>query len=275
MVGIENFVPRIETGYTALFRAATIAKRPGIVIVADDLAALDRITGVRSRSHDLIATLENAGRLRPVRRGAYVLVDPGGNVRVSVLDLVAALSPKPHLITAGRALQFHDLTDQHFRLIVVLASKNARPWSWQGERVRYSRTDRSLKDAAARTRRTRAAVATPERALADSLDHPSWGVTLAQVAEALDTMLRRDPPFADRLATEVALGYGPAAARRFGFLISRLAGDDAARAFLPLRGRSKATTKLLSGGAAQGPIDTRWAIQQNIDLVQLTQHQRL
>jgi len=33
-------------------------------------------------------------------------VDAAGGVRTSLLDLIAALTPKPYLVTAGRALQF-------------------------------------------------------------------------------------------------------------------------------------------------------------------------
>jgi predicted transcriptional regulator of viral defense system len=209
-----------------------------------------------------------------VRRGTYVLVDAGGNVRVDVLNLIAALTSEPYLITAGRALQFHDLTDQHYRLVVVLVSRQARSWSWRGETIRYSRTDRNIKSAAARTRKTRAAIATPERALADSLAHPNWGVTLAQVAEALDAMLRRDRGSADRLAAVVAQGYGHALARRFGFLVSHLADAATARGFLPLRGRGKAATKLLSGGPDDGAIDSLWGVRENVDVSRLTQHRR-
>jgi predicted transcriptional regulator of viral defense system len=269
----SNTVPsRLESAYVALYRATSLASRPGIVLAEEDLPAVDNISGSRSRSHDLISDLESAGRLRSVRRGAYVLVDAGGNVRVDILDLIAALSPKPHLITAGRALQFHNLTDQHFRLIVVLVTRQARPWSWRGEKIRYSRSSRTFRGAGVRTRKTRATIATPERAVADSLDHPQWGVTLAQVAEALDVMLARDRAFADRLATEVARDYGPALARRFGLLVSWLADDETARAFLPLRGRSKAAVKLVATGPDAGPVDPVWGVRENVDLSRLTQH---
>jgi predicted transcriptional regulator of viral defense system len=265
---------RLEDAYVALSRAAALAGRPRICIIEPDLPNLDVLTGSRARSHDLLAALERAGRIHPVRRGAYVLVSSTGNVGVSVLDLVAALTPEPYLVTAGRALQFHNLTDQHFRLVVVLVRKQARSWSWRRETVRYSRTDRPFRPAITRSKRTRAVVATPERALADSLENPSFGVTLAQVAEALDSKLQQDAASADRLASVIADGYGHASARRFGFLVAHLADETAARGFLPLRGRSKAATLLLKGGPTEGPVDPVWNVRQNVDLTRLTQHRR-
>jgi predicted transcriptional regulator of viral defense system len=265
---------RLESAYVALDRAASLAGRPRVCIVEHDLSVLDALTGSRAKSHDLLAGLERAGRIHPVRRGAYVLVGSSGNIGVSILDLVAALTPEPYLVTAGRALQFNNLTDQHFRVVVVLVPKQARSWSWRRETVRYSRTDRPLRPAITRSKRTRAVIATPERALADSLEHPSFGVTLAQVAEALDSRLRHDATSADRLAYVIADGYSHASARRFGFLVSRLAGETAARGFLPLRGRSKAATPLLKGGPAEGPVDPVWNVQQNVALTRLTQHRR-
>jgi predicted transcriptional regulator of viral defense system len=261
-----------ETAYTALYRASVLADRPGIILADKDFALLDPVSGSRTKSRALVRRLEQAGRARSVRRGAYTLVDAAGNTRASALDLVAALTPKPYLVTAGAALQFHDLTDQHFRLIIVLAGTQLRGWAYRGQQIRYVRTGRKLAGAAARSRRSPAAIATPAIAIADSLDHPSWGVTLAQVAEAIDRMRDRDRAFPDALASEVADHYGHALARRLGVLITALAGPNAARAFLPLRGRSKTAAKLLAGGPDTGPLDTTWGVRINVNLSIATQH---
>jgi predicted transcriptional regulator of viral defense system len=223
----------------------------------------------------LVETLEREGYLQRVRRGAYVLGDPAGAVRAGLLDLIAALTPKPYLVTAGRALQFHELSDQHFRRVHVLVPKQLRSWSWRGDVVRYSRIDRPLRRGSTRTRKTKAHVAMPDRAIADSLAHPSWGVTLPQVVEALDIMLAREPRFADQLAGEVVAYDNHALARRLGFLVSHLAGDDAARPFLPLRGNSKAATPLRAGARAAGPIDHTWSVRENVDITRLLQHRRI
>jgi predicted transcriptional regulator of viral defense system len=266
---------KVRKGYVALVRASALARRPGIVLLDEDLDALNTLTGSRSASHSLVAMLEREGHLQRVRRGAYVLGDPAGGVRAGLLDLIAALTPKPYLVTAGRALQFHELSDQHFRRVHVLVPKQLRAWSWRGDVVRYARTDRSLRGDSTRTRKTRAQVATPPRAIADSLARPSWGVTLPQVVEALDIMLAREPSFADQLAGEVVPYDSHSLARRLGFLVSRLADDDAARAFLPLRGDSKAVTPLRVGAQTAGPIDHTWSVRENVDIGRLLQHRRI
>jgi predicted transcriptional regulator of viral defense system len=241
------------------------------VLVEEDLEGLIELAGSRAEAHAAIATLERQGRVRPVRRGVYVLVDTGGGIRLDVVDLVAALTPKPYLVTAGRALQFHGLSDQHFRRVLVLVPTQLRRWTWRGDEVRYARTSRSLRGDASRTRKTRAQIATAERAIADSLDHPSWGVTLSQVVQAIATALDRDAASADRLAVEAAHAGSHALARRLGFIVSRLASTDAARPFLPLRGEGKASTPLRVGGQAGGRIDPVWRVRENADLEQLVQ----
>ena len=256
----------VQEAYAHLVRASSLAGRPGIVILDEDLSALHPPDGSATAVHSLLAAVEREGYLRRVRRGAYVLVDSAGGIRTGLLDLVAAVTPKPYLLTAGRALQFHELSDQHFRRVHVLVPTQLRSWSWRGDEVRYSRTDRSLRGASTRTQKTRANVATAERAIADSLAHPKWGVTLTQVVEALDTLLSRDPVSAERLAGEIAAHDSHALARRLGFLVARLAGEDAARPFLALRGQSKAATPLRTGAPAAGAIDATWHVQQNVDL---------
>lgn len=249
-----------------------LAGRPGVVVLENDLPALP--DGGRD-GHRLVAALERDGRLRRVRRGAYALVDSTGGVRVDVLDLVAAVTPDPYLVTGGRALQFHELTDQHFRRVHVMTPAQLRPWSWRGDEVKYVRTEKSLRGAAIRTRRSRARIASAERAIADSLANPQWGVTLSQVVEALDAMLARDSASADRLAAELVTLGNHSVARRLGFLITRITNAETARVFLALRGKSKASTLLHSGGAAEGPIDPTWGVRENVELDRLLQHREV
>ena len=265
----------LQAAHVRLSRVASLAGRPGIVVLDEDVAELDELAGSRPRSHAVLERLERAGRIRRVRRGVYALVDATGGVRVGILELIAASTPDPYLVTGGRALQFHGLTDQHFRRVHVLTPTQLRSWSWRGDQVRYVRTEAALRGGAVRTRKTRARVASPARAIADSLSHPRWGVTLAQVVEALDVMLGRDPDFADVLAVEVARQVNHALARRLGFLVSHLAGPNASRPFLALLGDSKAATHLQAGGGAVGPIDTRWQVRVNVDLERLLQHREV
>lgn len=265
----------LQAAHVRLSRVASLAGRQSIVVLDEDVAELDDLAGSRSRSHAVLERLERAGRIRRVRRGVYALVDATGGVRVGILDLIAASTPEPYLVTGGRALQLHGLTDQHFRRVHVLTPSQLRSWSWRGDEVRYVRTEAALRGGAVRTRKTRARVASPARAIADSLSHPRWGVTLAQVVEALDAMLGRDPNFADVLAVEARRLDNHALARRLGFLVSHLAGTPAARPFLALLGDGKASTPLQAGAEAVGLIDTRWQVRVNVDLDRLLQHREV
>jgi predicted transcriptional regulator of viral defense system len=275
MTATKRLTPSLQDGHVLLSRAASLAGRPGIVVLDEDLPVLDQTTHARPRSHALIEGLERADRLRRVRRGVYVLVDATGGVRIGTLDLIAALTPGQYLVTGGRALQFHELTDQHFRLVYVLADRQLRTWSWRGDEVRYTRTKKPLRAGATRSRKTSARIATPARALVDSLGHPSWGVTLSQVVEALDKMLVRMPGIADDLAIEAARQDNHALARRLGFLVSHIAGTQEARPFLPLIGESKAPTPLETGTRGNGPTDVTWQVRVNVDLERLLQHRNI
>lgn len=262
----------MERAIARLARAAHLAGRPGVAILDSDLEALDEITGDRHRSHAIVDGLERAGRLRRVRRGAYVLVGQDGTIRVGLLDLIAAITPRPYLITTGRALEFHDLTDQHFREVIVMTATHLRAWAWRGEKVRYVRVRADLvKTTATRTRTTRARIALPERAILDGLGHRQWGVTLPQIVHAMDLAIQRDHDFADRLAAQAAALDNAALSRRAGFLVSRLAGPEAARPFRLLIGRSKAITLLRPGGAVTGPVDNSWRVRDNVGLDLLTE----
>ena len=264
--------PTGEAVVTQLARAAVLAGRPQIVIAEQDMPSVDRITGSRRSTRWFLDQLERADRLRPVRRGVYVLTAPTLAEEPGVLDLIGALTPGGHLVSAGRALQFHELTDQHFRRVVVLTTRQLRSWKWQGDEVRYARTTaQRLRVRATRSRRTTARVASPSRAILDSIDQPGWGVSLSQVVEALDVAIGRDPSFPDELAIDAAHLGSHALARRTGFLVSRLAGPDAARPFLPLRGKAKAATPLMAGVSPRGSIDPIWQVRENVEFERIAQ----
>jgi hypothetical protein len=43
-----------------------------------------------------------------------VLPDATGRIDVGLADLIDVVAPQPYLITGGSALEYHNLTDQHF-----------------------------------------------------------------------------------------------------------------------------------------------------------------
>ncbi len=249
----------------------------GTLILPRDWPLLEELAGGgRPAARALLARLKAAAELQPVRRGVYAIRNARGTIRLSTLDLVGQLSPAPYLVTGGRALQEHGLSDQSFREIVVACPAKERPWAWQGDRVRYVRlpAQRIWGGKPRRHGGGTVMLATAERAILDSLAHPGWGVTLAQVVQALDRALQADPTFADRLA-QAAARYGSSTlARRLGLLVEELAGAEAARPFLALRGASHAAAALQPGSAAAGAHRARWQVTENVPLALLTDHRR-
>ena len=240
------------------------------MVIPRDYELLDSITGDRSRSEALLERLVKSGWLERVRRGAYVVRSRSASLRLTAVDLVGELSPRPHLITAGRALELADLTDQSHRVIVVLTATAVRDWSWLGEQVAYVRTARErIWGGEARGSSHRPPqVASPERAILDCLAEPRWGVSLFEVVRALGTCLRR-PRFEERLALAAAHYRNAAVARRIGFLTETIAGPEAARGFLALRGRSNAPTLLDPGAGTTGHVVSRWRLFVNVPLALL------
>jgi predicted transcriptional regulator of viral defense system len=179
---------------------------------------------------------------------------------------VGPLSPERHLVTAGRALAWHGLSDQAFRQLIVLTPKLQREWQWQGETVRYvlQPEEKIWGGREIGPARSPTLIARPERAILDSLTHPSWGVSLHQIVEAIRIGLSRDQKFAERLAQATARYDNAFAARRLGFIVSRLAGNDAAASFRGLIGTSRAITPLESGGQRKGPVHAEWRLRENV-----------
>jgi len=261
--------PLRERAVVALNRRALDADRHPVVRLDEDMEALDTSTGSRRRSQDALRQLRRDGRLRRVRRGVYLLVAPTGSTDARILPLIDAVTPRPYLVTAGRALAELRLSDQHFFRVIVLTSHRLNDWSWQGDEVRYALLAPgriwgvSTSDGPS--------IALPERAILDCLANPRWGVTLPQAAEALDRAVpyRATPEGLARAAER----YGSAAvARRLGYLLELLHGPDAAEPLLALRGRSHAHVLLSCSAPDRGPSSPRWGIRVNADPETLIAH---
>lgn len=230
------------------------------------------IAGGREAALAALERLAKRGRLVHVRRGVWVARTETGTIPLGALELVGAVAPKTHLVTAGRALAERGLSDQSFRTIIVATETGGRPWSWQGESVRYVKLPGARIWGGVALRRADLAVnvATAERACLDSLAHPAWGVSLAQVVEALDRLLtQRDT---ERLALATRRYDNANLARRVGFLVSRLRREDDARAFLALRGTSRAAISLAPKVDGQGPLDSVRRVRENVSVAQLLDH---
>jgi predicted transcriptional regulator of viral defense system len=238
-----------------------------VLVFPDDAGLLDEVTGGRRQTEASVRALVRAGWLRRVRRGTFVVRTRAGTLDQGALALVGDITRHAHLVTGGVALARAGLTDQSFRTIIVATASLQRPWSWLGETVRYVKTrEDALWGGRAYSGTGSTRIARPTRAVLDSLAHPRWGVSLSEVAKALYKG-ERDPKFLDQLADDTAHLGNALAARRVGFLVQRLFGREAARPFVPLRGRSKAIVPLAPATPSpNGAIDTTWRLRINVDL---------
>jgi len=251
-----------------LHRAAIDAGRRGIAVPSVDVervasGGLDRV-GVS----EAVRRLTRAGRVVRVRRDLLVLPEATGLTRVGLVDLIDAVAPVPYLITGGRALEHFGLTDQHYFGVAVLVPAEVSPLSFRGERATFFVTDSSNIWGAATKQGP--FFARPERAVIDGLNHPRFGVSLNQAADALIRARSADSSFLDRLAKVVrAYGAGSrnhgsrAAARRVGFIVEQLFGSVAAEPFLPLIGTNKAPVLLRPARRRDGRVDAVWRVVVN------------
>jgi predicted transcriptional regulator of viral defense system len=238
-----------------------------VITVPQDWSTVEEaIGGDRQAAKGVLTRLKANGWLRNVRRGTYVIVDRSATARQGALELVGHVSEQPYFVTAGRALAQAGLSDQAFKRIVVVSPHEQRPWTWRGERVTYALLpDERVWGAREQTVGSTAVwIATPARAILDSLAYPRWGVSLSQVTEAIDRGQARDPSFVASLA-KAARRYGQVAlSRRLGFLVELVAGEMAAAPFAALVGNDRKPTLLQRGGLETGDLDRTWRIRVNV-----------
>ena len=251
-----------------LHRAALEAGRRGIGIPSADLDAVARRTGDRAAAEQALKRLVQAQRVVRVRRDVVVLPESTGLLSIDMDDLVDGIAPQPYLITGGGALEHFDLTDQHFFGLAVLVPSEVTKLRFRGQTATFFKTDPTNIwgwEAEARPRYAR-----PERALVDALNHPRYGVSLTQAADALLRAASRESAFLDRLLAAVlryrsgSRGHSSrSSARRVGFVVERLFGPGAAAPFRDLVGSNRAPTLLRPGGSSSGPVDSTWRLVVN------------
>lgn len=251
-----------------LHRAAVQAGRRGIAVPSADLDVVARQVGDRTAAAEALNRLVQAKRVVRARRDLVVLPDTTGLLSVDMADLVDAVAPQPYLITAGRALEHSDLTDQHSFGLVVLVPSEVTTLRYRGQTATFFKTDPTNIwgwEIEARPR-----YALPERALVDVLNHPRYGVSLAQALDALVRAASRDAAFLDRLfAAVLRYSAGPrghssrSSARRVGLVVERLFGADAAAPYRDLVGMNRTPVLMRPGGSPSGPVDSRWRVVLN------------
>jgi len=244
-----------------LSRATADAGRPGIAIPSIDLEYVTRRAGSRAGALKAIQRLVKAEQVLPIRKDLLVLPDTTGRLSVDLVDVIDAIAPRPYLITAGRALEHHHLSDQHFFGIIVLVPREVQKISWRGQTATFMVTTPS--NIWGWKGGTRPQYAEPERAIIDALNHPRYGVSLTQVLDALLLGAKKDPRFLDRLLKTVVRLDSRAAARRTGLVVERLFGPARAEPYRSLIGENRTPILLRPRGNDSGPLDSSWRVKVN------------
>ena len=200
--------------------------------------------------------LAAASRLRRLKKGAYLVVDP---VRETPSIAIASglYAETPHYVTTDAALAFHGLLDQPVPTISVVLGKRGRPVAIGGATVRpVALAPRWLKGADAYETTVEGfaiRVASREQAVVDALAEPAWithGSLLPEVLAAFSgAELTRT---ADR-----ALARSTAAAQRLGYLLEETDRE------LPLTLaslRPVRAVRLRPGRASSAPYSSRWRV---------------
>ena len=239
-----------------LYRAAALAGRPSIAIPSLDLEVAENLNG-RESALKAISRLAKTNRITSVRKDLLLLPDPTGRITVGIADLIDTVSPQPYLITGGRALEHHDLTDQHFFAVAVLVPSQVTPFAFRSERARFLVTNEKFiwgwgDD--------RPQYATPERAVLDVLNSARFGVSFSQALSSLNLGAHCDPKFLERLAASARRLGSDSASRRIGLIVDTLFGSDAAAPFVELIGESRTPVLLRRGGVTTAPIDSKWRV---------------
>lgn len=242
-----------------LHRAGNLSGRPGIVVPSIDLRALKERLGDQ-RVRDALKRLVHSGRVLSVRQDLLVLPDATGRITVGIAELIDVVAPRPYLITGGRALEVHRLTNQHSFSVVALVPRPVQEFAFRGERAIFV-TTRDLRIWG--WVKGGPHIALPERVLLDALRSPHYGVPLAMAIEALHVAAERDSNFINKLA-KVARRYDSAAvSRRLGLLVETCCGHEAAEPFRGMKGTSRTPVLLRPGGMTSGEIDASWRVVVN------------
>ena len=164
-----------------------------------------RRTGSREAAQKAVQRLVRAERIVRVRKDLLVLPEATGLLGVDMDGLIDAIAAQPYLITGGRALEHHQLTDQHFFGVIVLVASRVQKLTYGGQSATFLLMDPA--NIWGWEEGVHPQYATAERAIIDVLNHPRYAVSITQALDALLAAASDDPSFLDRLA-EAVVRYG-------------------------------------------------------------------
>ncbi len=258
---------------------ALVIREQDTVDLQADAAWLATITGQPRKLLWRLADKQVAHRLQ---NGRY-LVDrraiPRSGPAVGSLDglagfLLERLDTRPYYLSWHSALWRYALVDQQSRQVQVAlqgVKRNAYFGSFSVQFIKV--TERKFFDGRNYTEREAGAVpvASPEKALIDSLDRPALAGGMAVAVTALRRAHARGLIDPERLVATAIRFDSPTLCRRLGFFMERY-GIPGAEPLLRYLGKGYAVALQPGGGVDDdaGPVDTRWGVRLDRTLLRAT-----
>lgn len=198
-----------------------------------------------------------AGRIRRIRRGMYVVLDPARDT-TAIAVASGAFAEVPHYVTTDAALAYHGLIDQPITAITVVLSRvrrsfaidqatTIRPVTLDEDRIREADAYQATVDGLP------IHVASREQAVVDALAEPRWMVYGDLLPEILAAFSEDE---IERTASRT-LGRTTAAAQRLGFLLEEAQRPlpSALTGLRPVR-----AVRFRPQHRSRGPYSTRWRV---------------
>lgn len=201
--------------------------------------------------------LVEAGRIRRIRGGLYVVLDPARETP-AIAVASGAFAEVPHYVTTDAAFAYHGLLDQPITMITVVLSRvrrsfpidattTLRPVTLDEDRIREADAYQTTVDGLS------IRVASREQAVVDALAEPRWMVYGDLLPEIMAAFTDDE---IERTASRT-LARTTAAGQRLGYLL-----EEAERplpsslvALRPLR-----AVRLRPQHRSRGPYSTRWRV---------------
>lgn len=245
-----------------------------------DVDLLQRLESAYGRTFDVsqvadrvalrpsLRRLVRAGYLANVGRGVYTILErPHAPTLVDDDELrlaTAALGDTPHYVSWRAALSRHNLTEQDPKTIAVALRVRRTSRSVGDLKVRpvYQSTDRFY---GFRTVRVPSGgsirLATPEKAILDSLDRPDLGGGLPEVVKALGRTSSYDAKDLVGLARRYP---SQATVARLGFLMTVFGIGDPSPLQNQVRRKGPPVTLDLLESEAGASLDSTWRVSDNV-----------
>lgn len=244
---------------------------------SQDDAALYQIEQLYGRSFDLrqsrdlaalrpaIQRLVRAGRVVNMGRGLYTIVERTELVADDPLSAASApFADIEHYVSWRAALSRYGLTEMEPATIAIalrvrrtqrrVSDIHVRP-VYQGSARFYGYTEQRTPEGSA------LAIATPEKAIVDSLDRPDLAGGLAEAVKALGRRRVYDP---GRLVGVAQRFPSAATAARLGYLMSVLGIGDPSPLLKRVRRKSAPVLLDIADRNNPGIIDQAWRIADNV-----------